>query len=263
MAVRFPIRAKLALALLIPILAVLAVSLFEVSQATAARDRVQRDTDLAGAAVGPAGLIRSLEYEQGDSAAGDRRLPRLVRAAHREPGRDPEDGRRRSLPSSATRSPRSAPRPPRSTPRPSTWSTQQLAEARKAYDENDADPDAEPGTIEQLPAEQPDLPRLRRADRSADGRQHPPDAADRGPGAAQRRRDARRLEPGVRELRPHDRHHPDLLAQRRHGAGHHEERRHRPGRASSSWTSSASTSWPPVPTRERRSGRPPCRRTRT
>ncbi|WP_426574516.1 sensor histidine kinase [Aquihabitans sp. McL0605] len=69
MATRFPIRAKLALALLVPIIAIVAVSIYEVDQATQERDQVQADTALATAALGPGGLIRSMQSERDDSAA--------------------------------------------------------------------------------------------------------------------------------------------------------------------------------------------------
>ncbi|QXC61648.1 nitrate- and nitrite sensing domain-containing protein [Aquihabitans sp. G128] len=65
---RFPIRAKLALALFLPVLAMFAVSIYEVGQANRQVDRVRQDTDLAGAALGPGGLIRSLQDERNDSA---------------------------------------------------------------------------------------------------------------------------------------------------------------------------------------------------
>ena len=65
---RIPIRTKLALALFVPILAMFAVSVYEVSQANRQLDGVRQDTDLAGAALGPDSLIRTLQDERNDSA---------------------------------------------------------------------------------------------------------------------------------------------------------------------------------------------------
>ena len=65
---RFPIRFKLAVALLIPVLATFAVSVFEVGQASRERTHIGQDTDLASAAIGPKSLIRKLQDERNDSA---------------------------------------------------------------------------------------------------------------------------------------------------------------------------------------------------
>ncbi|CAN5633596.1 hypothetical protein BH10ACT1_BH10ACT1_26220 [soil metagenome] len=63
-----PIRAKLALALFIPVLAMFAVSIYEVGRANSEVSAVRQDTDLAGAALGPGSLIRKLQDERNDSA---------------------------------------------------------------------------------------------------------------------------------------------------------------------------------------------------
>ena len=65
---RISIRAKLALALLVPVLAMSVVSIYEVDQANTEVDRVRADTDLAAAALGPGSLIRVLQDERNDSA---------------------------------------------------------------------------------------------------------------------------------------------------------------------------------------------------
>jgi signal transduction histidine kinase len=64
---RFPIRAKLALALVIPVMAMFAVSIYEVGRANTEASQVRQDTDLAGVALGPGNLIRSLQDERNDS----------------------------------------------------------------------------------------------------------------------------------------------------------------------------------------------------
>jgi signal transduction histidine kinase len=61
---RIPIRRKLALALAIPIAALLVVAGLEVLQSTRDADEVEEQTDLATASVGPAGLINSLQNER-------------------------------------------------------------------------------------------------------------------------------------------------------------------------------------------------------
>lgn len=68
MTTRISIRAKLAVALFIPVLATFAVSIYEVDQANRELDEVRQDTALARAALGPKSLIRTLQDERNDSA---------------------------------------------------------------------------------------------------------------------------------------------------------------------------------------------------
>lgn len=65
---RIPIRSKLALALVLPVLAVFAVSIYEVNEAGREVDQVRQDTDLASVALGPGALITALQNERNDTA---------------------------------------------------------------------------------------------------------------------------------------------------------------------------------------------------
>ncbi|MGH9191879.1 MAG: nitrate- and nitrite sensing domain-containing protein, partial [Acidimicrobiales bacterium] len=64
MALRIPIRRKLAAALAIPIAALLVVAGLEVLQSTREADEVKDQTDLATASIGPSGVINSLQNER-------------------------------------------------------------------------------------------------------------------------------------------------------------------------------------------------------
>ena len=68
MLTRIPIRLKLALALVLPVLAVFAVSLYEVGSASREVDKVRQDTELASVALGPGALITALQNERNDAA---------------------------------------------------------------------------------------------------------------------------------------------------------------------------------------------------
>ena len=61
---RVPIRMKLAAALAVPLLALTAVTFFEVARTSAAVNDVREQTALAKAAIGPAGLITTLQNER-------------------------------------------------------------------------------------------------------------------------------------------------------------------------------------------------------
>jgi signal transduction histidine kinase len=61
---RVPIRLKLAAALSIPLVALAVVTLLEVRNAAADRAEVREQTDLAEAAIGPSGLITTLQNER-------------------------------------------------------------------------------------------------------------------------------------------------------------------------------------------------------
>jgi signal transduction histidine kinase len=61
---RIPIRIKLAAALAIPITALLLVSVLEVAQSAKAADKVEEQTELATASIGPGGLISALQNER-------------------------------------------------------------------------------------------------------------------------------------------------------------------------------------------------------
>jgi signal transduction histidine kinase len=62
-----PIRAKLAAALLVPLVAVVALSLVQVNQAQDRQTTVEEETKLAGVALAPGGLTDALIVEQGDA----------------------------------------------------------------------------------------------------------------------------------------------------------------------------------------------------
>ena len=61
---RVPIHLKLAGALAVPLLALAAVTVFEVARTSGERADVRRQTDLARAAIGPVGLVTTLQNER-------------------------------------------------------------------------------------------------------------------------------------------------------------------------------------------------------
>ena len=61
---RVPIRMKLAAALAVPLFALAAVTFFEVARTSGAVDDIREQTALAKAAIGPAGLITTLQNER-------------------------------------------------------------------------------------------------------------------------------------------------------------------------------------------------------
>src|SRR4029453_3814492 len=106
---RVPIRMKLAAALAVPLFALAAVTFFEVARTSGAVRDIREQTALAKAAIGPAGLITTLQNERtwmsveivgwGDLAArpvrGYGETPAAPRRRHRHlPRRDRGGGRR-------------------------------------------------------------------------------------------------------------------------------------------------------------------------
>src|SRR4029450_6523066 len=61
---RVPIRMKLAAALAVPLFALAAVTFFEVARTSGAVSDIREQTALAKAAIGPAGLITTLQNER-------------------------------------------------------------------------------------------------------------------------------------------------------------------------------------------------------
>jgi signal transduction histidine kinase len=61
---RIPIRLKLAAALAVPICALLLVSALEVAQSASDTDRIEEQTELATASIGPGGIITALQNER-------------------------------------------------------------------------------------------------------------------------------------------------------------------------------------------------------
>src|SRR5262245_40628600 len=61
---RVPIRIKLAAALAVPLIALTAVTFFEVARTSGAVNDIREQTALAKAAIGPAGLITTLQNER-------------------------------------------------------------------------------------------------------------------------------------------------------------------------------------------------------
>ena len=67
---RFPIRLKLAIALAVPLVALLVVAVFEAVQTGRERNDIRRQADLAEAALGPGSLLSKLEDERNAAAIG-------------------------------------------------------------------------------------------------------------------------------------------------------------------------------------------------
>jgi signal transduction histidine kinase len=65
---RFPIRLKLAIALAVPLVALLVVAVFEAVQTGRERDDIRRQANLAEAALGPGSLLSKLEDERNAAA---------------------------------------------------------------------------------------------------------------------------------------------------------------------------------------------------
>jgi signal transduction histidine kinase len=65
---RFPIRLKLAIALAVPLVALLVVAVFEAVQTGRERNDIRRQADLAEAALGPGSLLSKLEDERNAAA---------------------------------------------------------------------------------------------------------------------------------------------------------------------------------------------------
>jgi hypothetical protein len=61
---RLPIRTKLAVALAVPLLALIAVTVLEVVKTSSEVDDIGRQTDLARSAIGPSGIITALQNER-------------------------------------------------------------------------------------------------------------------------------------------------------------------------------------------------------
>jgi hypothetical protein len=61
---RVPIRLKLAVALAVPLPALVAVALFEVADTAADRSGVRQQTELAIATTGPTGVVTALQNER-------------------------------------------------------------------------------------------------------------------------------------------------------------------------------------------------------
>jgi hypothetical protein len=61
---RLPIRTKLAVALAVPLLALMAVTVLEVAKTSREVGEIARQTELAKSAIGPSGIITALQNER-------------------------------------------------------------------------------------------------------------------------------------------------------------------------------------------------------